>query len=387
MIVSVKIVENPSNGFIDILSTTQAKFTPNNDFEGYTYFQLAAYDNWSQVSNTAGFAVNVLAENQPPVAGNDSYNVFHDYPFTSSPSIFANDSDYFGFTLITPNVVTSQGVEVSINPDNGVFSYMPPAGFDGNDSFQYTIEDNAGLQSTGTVTLVVGYKNHPIAVTDSYVTMKNTILNVTGVGVGNLKLTANDYTPDGITYTYTCNVENKATAQGGNVQINADGTFIYTPPTDYVGSDSFTYIVNNINGSGTGIANIGVVPTIYVKLMQSDNKSYTKPKQNCDGNLVAAGFYNTRDYTLFFYANVDRTTPIDVDSTWGLKINYRDVYTYSGDCGDGIDNYDDQTTVVSGISHVIYNDFKYYDFDLTCDGNECATSVSTSLLEGGYIII
>ena len=38
-------------------------------------------------------------------------------------------------------------------------------------------------------------------------------------------------------------------ANGGNVTLNPDGTFIYDPPPSFVGTDTFAYMINDIDGN------------------------------------------------------------------------------------------------------------------------------------------
>ena len=388
-VVAIQHKHLASNGIVEIVSLTQAKYTPNPGFTGFDFFGLKAIDDWGESSPTSqgNFGIEVRPPNVPPTATNDNYIVYQEYvPFHAYVSVLANDTDDWGLTLVTTSVTTSQGISITLAAD-GTFDYTPPAGFVGTDTFQYQIKDDTGATSTGTVFLNVSYQSYPKAINDNYATQKNTVLTIDGVTSGQLKLTANDYTPNGTGGPLFCTAETKATTQGGSVTINTNGTFSYTPPNNFVGSDSFTYTINNTNGSGVGTATIAVVPTIYVKLVQSDQKDYTKPKQNCDGYLTPAGSYKTRDYTLYFYSDAAGTVPIDVDVNWGLRINYRDANTYSGECGNGTYNNDDQTSVVSGISHDLYNDFVYYDLDRYCEGGQCITSIVTSLRPGAYVII
>ena len=76
----------------------------------------------------------------------------------------------------------------------------------------------------------------PVAVNDSYATDSNTVLDVAAPGVLD-----NDTDPDGNPLTAV-----KVTEPGhGAVTLNANGSFAYTPATDYTGSDSFTYTAND----------------------------------------------------------------------------------------------------------------------------------------------
>jgi hypothetical protein len=49
------------------------------------------------------------------------------------------------------------------------------------------------------------------------------------------------------------------TAHGGKAILNADGSFAYTPPSGFTGSDSFTYRLANAGGSAIGSVTIYVV--------------------------------------------------------------------------------------------------------------------------------
>lgn len=384
-IVSVSVLRAPMYGTVTILSTTQAKYTPNPGFEGWDFFHLTAKDDWGEDSNVAIFMATTFPPNQPPVAQDDLYIVYKDLPFVVYIGIFENDSDDQGFTLLTPNVVTVQGVPISIDAITGKFAYTSPGDFEGDDSFQYTIVDNAGLTSTATVTLRVIARNKPQTNPDYYSTGKNQTLLVNGSDVGKYSLLANDFTPDGSGGALYCTRGSKPTAQGGTVTINLNGTFLYVPPVDFVGQDSFSYTANNTNGSKDGEAFVSVIPQVFVKLERSDLRQRKKPNQLCDGLFSPAGFEYSCDYTLYFYSNSAGTIPINVDVNWGLKINYRDSYKTDGNPSG---SYDSQTSVVSGISRILFNDFIYRDRYIGCGGiGNYETVITTTLLDGGYEII
>ncbi|WP_186774560.1 Ig-like domain-containing protein [Chitinophaga pinensis] len=43
------------------------------------------------------------------------------------------------------------------------------------------------------------------------------------------------------------------TPANGTVTVNADGTFIYTPNIDFVGTDAFTVVISDGNGGTTTV--------------------------------------------------------------------------------------------------------------------------------------
>lgn len=390
IIMQIGIAYQAYNGTVTILSTTQAKYTPNLDFIGNDYFGLIAYDDWSEASPQAGFSVSVLPPNQPPVAQPESYNVFHNEPFTTQINIFANDSDDVGFTLVNSNLTTAQGVSIVID-SNGNFSYSPPSPtFEGPDTFTYTIQDNAGLQSSAIVSLIVAFKNKPIAVDDVYNTLKNVALNTDG-SLGKEALFYNDYTPDGLSYTYTCTVETKPTAQGGTVSIQSNGLFTYTPPNNFTGADTFTYTVHNINGSDVGLVTIQVLPTIYVQLVQNDFKSTPNiiycgnpPQAELGGNM------QTRDIILKFWQDAAKTIPYDVTGL-NFRVNIREQWSYQYN-NNPPNNWtsDWLTDPLSSTQTMLYDDYIVYNEIGDCNGpfnGGETTQVTVSLRSGNYVIV
>ena len=367
----------PYNGTIQFNSLSQFTYTPNVGFVGNDYFSIKALDNFSEVSNIQNFSIEVKPPNQAPVAQNDTFTVYQGENFYQGTSLFANDSDDNSFTLVNSNVVSSQGVAITINA-NGFFSYVPPVGFEGTDTFQYSIKDDAGLTSTATVTLNVMDKNKPIAVEDKYQTKINTVFSTDGT-VGKLKLTANDYTPNGQTYNYTTTPETKATANGGTVQIFADGNFTYTPPNGFTGIDQFNYTVHNPNGSKVGLAKVSVLPIIYVKLTTSDNQ--------VNGHIGDPFYSRSMDYTLNFYSDSAGTIPFNV-SGLGFRVIINEFHDIQVNNNYNSYNYKWETDELTGTNTKILDDFIYKDIqDDPNSGNYSEENITITISAGAYNII
>lgn len=376
-ITGINIVYPPYMGTLNIISFSQIEYVPNAGATGLDTFSIQAVDNLSEVSNLASFAVEILPENTPPVAVDDEYFVWIGETFDQGTSIFQNDSDDYNLiTLVTPNVTTVEGVSISID-SNGFFDYTPPTGFEGNDFFDYQIKDDLNNFSTATVTLKVAYKNKPIAVKDNYQTFKNAAFSANGSGVGKQKLTANDYTPDGLVYAYTTTAETKTTSGGGSVIINTDGTFVFTPLTDFTGIDSFEYTVNNVNGSGTGIVEIAVLPTIYVKMTTNDQTNNGHPSQPY--------YKRTRDYILNFFSDSAGTIIFDVTGL-NFKVNMRIVQTIDDNGTTIINTSNFETDILTGNSTKILDDFIYQENSNNV-GYYHTMNVTVTIENGTYQII
>lgn len=347
---ALQIKNSANNGSINVLSNSQFVYTPNAGFIGTDFFSMIVRDNYSEVSNSQNFFINVKQPNQAPVANDDEFIVYNSEPFNQVLSIFANDTDDNGFTLETTSTTSTEGISISID-SNGFFNYSPNAGFEGIDTFQYSIKDDANLISTATVTLKIIDKNKPIAVEDNYQTSKNTNITTDGT-IGREKVTANDYTPNGSSYTYSTTAETKATTNGGNVAIANDGNFVYTPPTDFVGIDSFDYTVTNPNGSSSGLVKIAVNPTIYLKLTTDDN--------TVQGHIGQSQWTKRRDYYLNFFSDASGTIPFDVTGlNFKVKIKEHQRNDYNGTVTEN--DYIYFTNNLSGTQIKILDDFYYFE--------------------------
>jgi hypothetical protein len=90
-----------------------------------------------------------------PLARNDQYGWFGNLTLSADgtpfPALLANDADPDGDTVTVQSVVSpsAQGGTVTLNnAATGEFTYVPPAGFKGVDSFSYTINDGEAHTST-----------------------------------------------------------------------------------------------------------------------------------------------------------------------------------------------------------------------------------------------
>lgn len=130
------------------------------------------------VSDTVAGSTLSGSVNVSPIAFDDSYNAVGNTLLLaggasgSGPALVAsgkltdNDLEFFGDSLsivTVTNAVSAHGGTYTINSD-GSFSYVPAAGFIGDDTFTYTVRDNGldgvggtadDLTSTATVTITV----------------------------------------------------------------------------------------------------------------------------------------------------------------------------------------------------------------------------------------
>ncbi|WP_028889783.1 Ig-like domain-containing protein, partial [Tenacibaculum ovolyticum] len=232
---------DPSNGMLIISSTGDYTYTPNPGFTGEDSFTYTICDNGTpQACDTATVTITVLPVTDPtvndaPVANNDTGTTEVDTPVNGN--LTSNDFDSNGdlITINTTPVTNPTNGTVVINVD-GTYVYTPTSGFIGVDTFEYEICDNGtpSLCDTAVVTINVNADN---GLNDTYANDDAFNGNINTVIGGDLLL--NDTDPEGD--DQIINTTAIAGPTNGVVTINADGTFTYTPNTDYVGPDSFVY--------------------------------------------------------------------------------------------------------------------------------------------------
>jgi large repetitive protein len=154
-----------------------------------------------------------------PLAIADSYQAIGNVRISiAAPGVLANDVDPDGAgpaLTASAGSTSAQGGDVSVN-SNGGFTYNPPRGFEGNDSFTYTLNDGEGNTTTGTVTVTVS----------GMIWFVNNNAGAPGDATGDGRIT-NPYK-----LLSTFNGTNNGV---GNNPAAGDNIFLYESPTNYVG--------------------------------------------------------------------------------------------------------------------------------------------------------
>jgi len=218
-------------------------YNPNGQFEALKNGEITT-DSFTYTlsdgnggTDTATVTATITGVNDAPVANPDSYILDEDNTLTiNTPGVKGNDTDAENDSLTVNLVSTVAKGILTLNPE-GSFNYTPNTGFVGTDSFTYQVNDGLADSNITTVTLTVNPINDaPVANPDSYNTLRNTTLNIPAAGVLN---NDTDTENQPLTAVIETNPSN------GNLTLNSDGSFSYTPNTDFVGTDNFTYRAND----------------------------------------------------------------------------------------------------------------------------------------------
>ncbi len=223
-------------------NTTSDKQNPKHTFtddSGQTAFNvsLTVTDN-NKCSATAKDTVHAV--NYPPVASNDTIIIQEDN--AAYGNLSTNDFEPDGQQLIyssTPSVDPEHG-NVSIHSD-GSFVYTPNTNYFGDDVFEYQVCDNGIPKECSIAKVHIEVLSvddlPPVAMPDKFNVNERETLAGTSILL-------NDIDNEGM----GLNVQNNdpiSKAIHGDIVLNTDGTFNYTPDNNYIGLDSVMYIIND----------------------------------------------------------------------------------------------------------------------------------------------
>src|SRR5262249_24331892 len=148
----------------------------------------------------------------------------------AADGVLKNDTDVDSANLTAAKTSSPTHGSLAFSSD-GSFTYTPNTGFAGTDKFTYVVSDDAtpaGQSNTVTVQLIVN--SAPVTQNDSFTTNEDAALNINAPGV-----LAND--TDANNDPMTVGIIGQPTH--GTVTLNSNGSFAYTPTTNYAGPDSF----------------------------------------------------------------------------------------------------------------------------------------------------
>ncbi|MCL4641705.1 MAG: Ig-like domain-containing protein, partial [Olivibacter sp.] len=230
------------NNYINVPSNIY--FRPDHNLSGdnAALVEVSINDNGNTGSGGANNVVvgtiniDITPVNDAPMAVDDAVSTAKNV--AAIGNVLTNDTDPEG-NVLTVSLVTAPVNGTVVLNANGSFTYTPNTNFVGLDSLNYQVCDNGSpsLCDTATVKFTVNSTNDaPVAVDDEIIVTENE------PATGNVLTNDND--PDGNALTASL-----VTAPvNGTVVLNADGSFTYTPNSDFFGQDSVIYQVCD-NGS------------------------------------------------------------------------------------------------------------------------------------------
>ncbi|HGZ7371670.1 TPA: tandem-95 repeat protein [Vibrio parahaemolyticus] len=220
-------------------------FTPAENFNGHAEITYTVTDG--ALTDQATVKVTVNAVNDTPVVESNIADqaLAEDFtPYTIDLNTAFSDVDNVDGEL-TFSVSGNSNIQVAIV--NGIATITPTADWNGSETLTFTATDPSGESVSQTVDFTVAPVVDIEADSTNVVEDTPTIINVLG----------ND-TFEGKDKVVSLDAENGP--KNGTVTVNNDGTVTYTPDDNYVGKDTFTYVVTSGGVSESTTVTVNVTP-------------------------------------------------------------------------------------------------------------------------------
>ncbi|EGQ9597553.1 tandem-95 repeat protein [Vibrio parahaemolyticus] len=230
-------------------------FTPAENFHGDAEITYTVSDG--ALTDQATVKVTVNAVNDTPVVESNlaDQTLAEDFTtYTIDLNTAFSDVDNVDGEL-TFSVSGNSNVLVSI--ENGIATISPTADWNGSETLTFTATDPSGESVSQTVDFTVAPVVDIEADSADVVEDTPTIINVLG----------ND-TFEGKDKVVSLDAENGP--KNGTVIVNNDGTVTYTPDDNYVGKDTFTYVVTSGGVSESTTVTVNVTPVNNAPVAKDD---------------------------------------------------------------------------------------------------------------------
>ncbi|MBE4228261.1 tandem-95 repeat protein [Vibrio parahaemolyticus] len=253
-------LENNSNGYFvlvgDEVKLTQAGVDAvNNDELNLKDLTISASvsDGVNPTANDSDSLIVNRVNDAPTVE-----NAIADQVLSEDFATYTIDlNDAFKDSDSALNFSVSGNSNVLVSIENGIATISPTADWNGSETLTFTATDPSGESVSQTVNFTVASVADIVADKATVVEDTPTIINVL----------SND------TFESTDKVVSLDADNGpknGTVIVNSDGTVTYTPDDNYVGEDTFTYIVTSGGVSESTTVEVNVTPVNDAPVAKDD---------------------------------------------------------------------------------------------------------------------
>ncbi|WP_420605073.1 tandem-95 repeat protein, partial [Vibrio parahaemolyticus] len=297
------------------------------------------------------------------------------------------------------SVSGNNSIQISIV--NGVATITPTADWNGKETITFTAKDPSGESVNQTVDFTVA------PVVDIEADSTNVVEDTPTI----IKVLGND-TFEGKDKVVSLDAENGP--KNGTVIVNNDGTVTYTPDDNYVGKDTFTYVVTSggVSESTTVEVNVTPVndaPTIKVDAVESITEDAVntdtvvatltvRDTDTSEDQLTVSLENNSNGYFVLVGDEV-KLTQVGVDAVNNDELNLKDL-TISASVSDGVNptasdsdslvvnRVNDAPTVENAIAdQVLSEDFDTYTIDLNEVFKDSDSSLEFSVSGNSNVLV
>ncbi len=261
----IQLLDQPSHGTLTENGDGTFTFTPDANFSGSQRVQYRVSDA-SGGSSLGVINFDVQSVNDRPHAVGDRYQVIEGGRLGEFRGVLQNDSDIDDDVLTARLIGGPKHGQFSLNSD-GSFVYLHDGSETTEDSFTYEATDAQGMSHVAVVSIAITPINDaPIANDDAYRLAEDSRFTADRLN----STLSNDLDADSTDMRTSISVP----PLHGSVQLNADGTFTYTPSDNFVGTDRFEYAVTD-EGGATSTASVTLTVDAVNDPPVATDESYT----------------------------------------------------------------------------------------------------------------
>jgi len=231
------------HGTLELTADGNFTYTPDSGFVGVETFGYWVTRSYGGELDKGTVSITVGDPGGPPTATLDTYTTVQNTVLNGT-SVLANDT---AASILTASLTEEPAHGTLDLAADGTFTYTPDQDFFGSDYFIYTATDQQGRTSVARSFITVREGSGPVdpadapaAAADSYVTNQDEPLTVSASGV-----LANDTDDDGAENLLASVILDPG---HGDLTLNPDGSFTYTPDTGFAGTDYFNYYATDPGG-------------------------------------------------------------------------------------------------------------------------------------------
>ncbi len=312
--------KSTTNGSVVIESDGDFTYTPNADFTGDDTFIYEVCDDGTPSKCNQGTVSITVREviifNREAI--NDIAFVFENG--TASGQVLSNDINFEGASVNIPPGSDVVNGNLTMNAD-GAYSYQPNSGFTGVDNFYY--EACADEVPIGCDDANVTIQVLPLEITTlSLILSDDEIETTVNIAVAGNVL-SNDFSP--IDDVLQINPQAQQGPDHGQLTINDDGTFTYTPDVGFIGNDYFVYeVCGQVSGEcQTARVTIRVKAETEARIFAVDDVVHIFSTESASNNLLENDIAPTGKILTV------NASPIVSPSSGSVSISSNGNYTYN----------------------------------------------------------
>ena len=357
------ISNNAAHGVALINSAGNWTYTPASNFHGSDSFEVTVTDDDGN-SETQTVNISVTQVDDAGVFSGDLAVTLDEDSANNGTVTFSDPADGFATANFIVSMSATNG-SASIDL-SGNWTYTPAGNFNGSDSFEVSVTDDDGNIEKQLIAITISPITDLAAFDDTFFVDEDVLLSE--------NVSTNDSTISGGTLSYALATD----VSSGSLTFNTDGSFDYTPASNFNGSDSFSYTVTDLDASESDTRTVSLtVNDINDAPVAADDSASTAEDTAVtidltDNDTDVDGTIDDATLVIVQPANGSVTDNGDGTVSYTPALNFHGSDTFSYTVKDDDTAISNSATVTVTISEV--DDFTAdFDSDADIDGTDFLT--------------